>query len=469
MSTFTISQQPDSTNLFLYPVSSASEGQTRFGESTNWECVDETWDSPDLTTYVYNQSTTSTYDMYNLTDHTTETGVINYVQIVNRATTNRYDQNRLGNYRIMIDVDSSSTYIGDDKTLTQSYEDYSEMHTSQPSNSEAWTWAAIDLLQSGVSASSPQISGASLNMQYVCVSDVSLGLLSYPNWADNTYPHFSKIAPGETSNGVGYKKGYDATQSYNADSFNTAPADSAASITSDIIQHIIISALIVPSIPAGTIKMNYKPSITLGGSTDYESVVTVGDFDDKGTTVYSTDAITSQPSDSSGWTAAAINQLILGAAMQIDYTGADNKWFFIQQMYFTVYYTENFTPEIRTTQSYAKVNYIPSPTTVTLTMPESLQVSHSRQISRYTFPSGQYEVDDYGRSGKTLTLSSTETSTTTATMQDLKDMCHYGAAITVAGLPDSNLNRDYHIVDFGFQQQGGEVDIYKWNLTLEED
>ena len=151
------------------------------------------------------------------------------------------------------------------------------------------------------------------------------------------------------------------------------------------------------------------------------------------------------------------------------YEGSPNTGVALHDLNFTVYYTEDFTPQIRTTQSYARVNYIPSPTTVTLTMPDSLQVNHSRQVSRHTFNDGAYEVDDYGRGGKTLTISSVETSSTTETMQDLKDICHFGAAITVAGLPDTNLNTDYHIVDFGFQQQGGEVDIYRWNLTLEED
>lgn len=129
----------------------------------------------------------------------------------------------------------------------------------------------------------------------------------------------------------------------------------------------------------------------------------------------------------------------------------------------------NLDASFRTTQCYAKVNYTPAASTVTLTMPSSLQVGHSRQVSRHTFPSGNYQVDDYGRSGKTLTMSSVVTDSASDTMQSMKDICHNGAAVTIAGLPDSNLNTDYHVVDFNFSQEGGESGFYRWGLVLEED
>ena len=139
------------------------------------------------------------------------------------------------------------------------------------------------------------------------------------------------------------------------------------------------------------------------------------------------------------------------------------------QVYAEVEYTGlNQNPEIRTTQLYAVVNYTPSASTVTLSTPEHLSISHSRDIGRHTFPSGDYEVDDYGRGGKTLRIRGREVSSASAKMQSVKDMCHYGNAVTIAGLPDTNLNTDYMIRSFNFEQLPGEIDIYRWTLILEE-
>jgi len=96
-------------------------------------------------------------------------------------------------------------------------------------------------------------------------------------------------------------------------------------------------------------------------------------------------------------------------------------------------------------------------------------MSHGRKITRHTFPSGDYEVDDYGRANKTLTISGREVTNANNKMQDLKDICHYGAKVTIAGLPDTNLNTDYMVRDFNFTPPTGTVDQYNWSLTLEED
>lgn len=472
--TFTISQQPDSTDLYLYPTSDVSSGLSPYGETNNYECVDDTVLSPDTSTYVYTTSATTVYDMYRLTNHTTETGVINYVQILNRAMSYGNEQERLGNYYVAMDCSGVTDYSSN-KDITQSYADYSKLYTSQPSDASDWNWTAVDNIQSGVSCNSPQISGASVTMVYDAQGSDTNGLWQ---WRYDVYPRFHSV--GDATNytlvdytdppfspwyhsGVGIEDGLDAGESWHDDIYLTAPDASGVSITSDVIQKVILSAYIGYS--NGNYRMvNYKPSITLGGSTDYG---TTKDRDTLANGQWFTQEWTSQPSNSQPWTAEAVNQMRLGYAMQIGYNGT--QYIYVSALKATVYYTEDFTPEIRTTQSYARVNYVPTPTTVTLTMPESLQVSHSRQVNRHRFFTGNYEVDDYGRAGKTLSINGTEISSATANMQSLKDICHYGASVTISDLPDSNLNTDYHIVDFNFQQQGGEVDIYRWSLSLEED
>lgn len=473
--TFTISQQPDSTNLWIYPVSSGSvdsQDLTPFGETNNWECVDEVYSAPDITTYVYTTSAVSLYDMYNLTDHTTETGNINYVQLVNRAVSSGYEQHANGNYRVGLNV-SGVTYWSVNKDITQTYDDYSITYASQPSDASDWNWVAVDALQSGVSCNSPLISGASVSRTYVPHMDEPHATDSLYRWIytstfdgqDGT--HWDRVMDDVADTGAGVGSGGGGTAAtWHYDMYNTIPEASAASITSDIIQKVVVNSKVYRW-NFSEYDSHFKPSIQIGSTTTYYGTERDRDTGlDTGFNIFN-DEWTSQPSDLSPWTAVAINQLKVGAAMK--YEGSPDTGVACWDLSYTVYYTEDFTPEIRTTQSYVKINYIPTPATVTLNQPSSLQVSHSRNVGRTTFASGEYEVTDYGRSGKTLTLSGQETSTASATMQGLKDICHFGAKITVSGLDDTNLNTDYHIVNFSFSQEAGMVGRYMWTISLEED
>lgn len=93
---------------------------------------------------------------------------------------------------------------------------------------------------------------------------------------------------------------------------------------------------------------------------------------------------------------------------------------------------------------------------------------HSRRIKRFLFGSGDYEVSDFGRAGKTLVLRGIETTDATSKMQTIKTMAHYGKYITVTGLPDANLDGDYYITSFNWEKREGYTDRVDWSLTLEE-
>ena len=92
--TFTISQQPDSANLFLYPNGDDTTALSRNTGSNNYECVDDVWYSPDEdTTYVYTTNTTEVEDKYTLENHGSTTGDINYVRLFARARSVNSNQN----------------------------------------------------------------------------------------------------------------------------------------------------------------------------------------------------------------------------------------------------------------------------------------------------------------------------------------------------------------------------------------
>ena len=271
MSTFTISQQPESTDIFLYPISDASSGLSPYGETNNYECVDDDVLSPDSTTYVYTTSASTVYDMYGLTNHTTETGIINYVQINNRAMSYGLDQERLGNYYVLLGV-STATEMSTNMDVTQAYVDYGMTHTSQPSTAgTAWTWAAIDHLQSGVSCNSPQISGASVNRKYVPCSDMVAGegkeLYMWDNprtFSGQGGSHWARVMDENILRGNGVGSGGGGTESaWHDDIYNTKPADSAASITSNVIQKITVTSKVVRW-KESEYDSHYKCSIQIG-------------------------------------------------------------------------------------------------------------------------------------------------------------------------------------------------------------
>jgi len=209
-----------------------------------------------------------------------------------------------------------------------------------------------------------------------------------------------------------------------------------------------------------TKQSNFFFGIKLGSNASY--IDSFGMWSDIWTTYSET--FNSTPSSKS-WTKKAVNDLSFRVYLDPVSTGFQPE---CTQIYGVVNYDAIINPQIRTTQCYAVVNYTPATSTVTLSTPETLGVSHARNVQRIVFPDGDYRVGDYGRSGKTITLTGQETSTASAKMNSLKTMCHYGKYVTIDGLPDSNLNTDYMITGFSFNQEPGELNRYHWSLDLEE-
>lgn len=117
------------------------------GASTHWEDVDE--DPPDEhTTCVATSSVAYLRDLYNIANHSVGGGTINHITVYARCNGNAApDQESL---KIAIKSNVTVSESGE-KTVTTSYADYSNKWTTDPDTGLAWTWAAIDSLQVGVS------------------------------------------------------------------------------------------------------------------------------------------------------------------------------------------------------------------------------------------------------------------------------------------------------------------------------
>jgi hypothetical protein len=122
----------------------------------HWDKVDEEASDSDGT-YVSSNSTGWQEDLYNITNHSTQTaaGTINYVRVymVCRATTDNITQSSA---RIHIKTNGVEDN-GTEETLTSNYATYSYQWDNNPQTSSTWTWDEVDALQIGVGLRTPNV------------------------------------------------------------------------------------------------------------------------------------------------------------------------------------------------------------------------------------------------------------------------------------------------------------------------
>jgi hypothetical protein len=119
--------------------------------AANYMCVDEVTQNGD-TDYVYSTNqATYVNDTYNLTNHATETGNINYVKIYLCGRYNKSGAGGVANAMKPVIYTNSKYYDVDAAiALTNSYVTSSWTHTTNPVTSSTWTWSEIDNLEVGV-------------------------------------------------------------------------------------------------------------------------------------------------------------------------------------------------------------------------------------------------------------------------------------------------------------------------------
>ena len=85
------------------------------------------------------------YDLYALSNHTTETGEISYIKLYARCVSGSS-----GVAAIKIKT-GGTEYTGSSMNLSPVYTNYSYTWSTNPQTGAAWTWADIDDLQAGIS------------------------------------------------------------------------------------------------------------------------------------------------------------------------------------------------------------------------------------------------------------------------------------------------------------------------------
>ena len=111
--------------------------------SSEWQCVDETFANTSDNLYT---NAKNTYESFAFQD----TGFTN--EIVNSITLyfygQRYSSNRY-QFQPLIRI-SNANYLGSLKSLTPSYDSYSETYTINPATGLAWTIDEVNALESGM-------------------------------------------------------------------------------------------------------------------------------------------------------------------------------------------------------------------------------------------------------------------------------------------------------------------------------
>jgi len=464
MGTFTLIQPRASADLYLIPnANGCNIDFTPVGEAENWECVDDPRRVPDDDdTYNYSTCSDLNYDLYALPNHTTEIGTINYVQVYSRAKSHILAQHADGVYKIIAtDNACANVYKSDDIDLTTNYLTYNKTWTTNPRTDNAWLWTDIDNLQIGAECSSPSVTYPT---QYLTIRPTAEFVTEHTVSGPGGGPNLNDFIDEEAQDG------YNSTIH-----MNPAVGYPLNKSTFDFTNHvsetgiIINVAIFVCFNPTDAPEANYSRTEIRTHATDYQ-----GDMEyvagNEWTYISTNYAV--NPFTSTAWTWAEIDALI-GGVTSYGTAEYDNH---CTQIYIVVSYNAGETnPEIRTTQCFAKVNYVPSDAECILNKPKTISVDHSINVKTLNFWNGTREVYGLNRSGKSMVLTGSEYQSNTCNkacpcehIACIKDMGKNGSTITISGLR-SLFNGDYKIRSFGWNHIGEKPEHYDWILELEYD
>jgi len=467
MRTFTLSQQKDSIDVYLYPdgdLSGCTE-LTAYGTIPNYACVDEEkLETDDDDTYVFNNTPTVLYDLYTLPTQSLS-GVINYIQVFTRAKSNIITQHSDGIYKIICSPDSVCTHIyksNNINTLTGSYAYFNNVWTENPSTVTPWTWDDIDTLCIGEECSSPTVTTGYINAtfrpsgtgdvqeqavyassctaHYLCVDEADADFLTTAVFASSNFPYT-----------------LDATDLYHIPNHTTE---------SGTINSVKIFAYVMADTDHIS---NWARNVIKTGGTEFEGntmYLTVNEWE-----LIST-KYTKNPDTGVKWTWADIDALQIG-----DRLHAANGTIFCTQVYAVITYTPTYNPEIRTTQCYVKINYELPIIECTLNKPKVISYDHDRNIKMLNFWDGGREVYDLSRNSKTVVMTGEEFFEPSVCsigcpcerIQCVRDMGLDGSTITISGFTGIRTitNGTYKIRSFGWKKISNTPIRFSWILEFE--
>jgi len=464
--TFTIGFNQTPQYAFFYPSGNQFKQLAAYGDTDNYLCVDDVKGVPDTSSFVSTASISISSDIYTLPNRSDEIGSIQWVEVNTRAKAES-SPSPTYIYKILCSV-SGSTYASDSQAILNNWNNYSIVSSSSPTDGSDWDWSDIDNLEIGVECSSPSnVAGAEKtqtlypNESIVTYSDfvdacVKIGT-PCPTCGDGSeWHHYLNETPYDVENRVETEPLYcgaslvTATiefQDHTVDdtSFNitkVAVYYVSASYTDSAAHHIYVS-------------MNNDPTQT---QWHHEYCHTSWTLQSK--------EFTSQPSGSA-WTWTAVNQIELGFRLEATQTYGSG----FANAYIVVYYTgeDMDSPNIHTTQCYARVKYTPTNVNYYLNKPINIRKEIGRDTGAIEFWSEDREVFDINLANSTLIMEGFETGATgESRIDNIQDIMEYESSVSVSGLDEDRYDGSYFVQDFSFGMDASAPTIYRWNMVLEK-
>lgn len=427
---------------------------TPFGEANNWECINDPILIPNEDTdYVHSSAIDLNYDLYLLPNHTTETGVINYVNIYARAKSDTIAQHQDGVYKIILtDNACGNIYKSSDIDLITGYATYNNIWLENPRTTAAWTWDDIDNLQIGVECSSPTLTGEAkiLTLRPNAAGDSSQ--FNRNNCTAN-WRCVDEIIPDNNTTFLNPN----VFSAWRKDLFN---------ITNHTVENGVISKIAIFAYLAWENLIGDEPEAKIGlktgGAEDWRNTFKISDLNYQ----YYSEEWLLNPTTGLAWTWADIDALQIGLQ---GYRQAGSADLHNTQMYVIVYYNENVNPEIRTTQCYAEINY-DAEIDCLLNNPEKTSQNQSQAIKMLNFWDGSREVYGISRGNKTSVIQGKEWDTSgiiaCERMKCIEGMGKNGSPLTVSGI-NWLFDREYRIASFGWKKISDKPKLFEWILELE--
>jgi len=150
--------------LILRPNAAGDLTQWDLGAgASNYEAVDETTHD-DLTSYVEQTAESPEDDLYNIgTDSLLTGATINSITVYGWARSLKSGSGNcsVASLYFLAKPSGGSSDVGDSKTLTTSWAEYTQLWTNNPDDSQAWEKADIDALQVGIRSERADGTGSS--------------------------------------------------------------------------------------------------------------------------------------------------------------------------------------------------------------------------------------------------------------------------------------------------------------------
>ncbi len=462
------------------------------GAANNWQAVDEADPHDGDTTYVWTDTTGhSDWDMYDVPDHTTETGTIQQVTVyaVARKTVGG------DTVKFRCGINASGGECRWIENLTTSYVTYSHTFKTYPTSGEAWTWDDVDNMQPTIEGY--VVTGAGQIRVTQCyavvfyekdwtwddVDRMRIGTVSRNDAGSNILlTTFRPNAAGthtEFATAFGCNADWECVDEEVADGFTTSVVCAADDGTWDIDTYNIPNH----TIETGTITnvaVFYTCRVFADiGIAQAKPVVRTGGRDFFGNenrlttdwTQYSWDwAI--NPDTLVAWTWADIDALEIGLSMTSTWGG---NFTYCTQVYMVVTYDEVISQDTRTTQNYAEVIHYPVRSCELIT-PSQIVFDHSQQVKMWNHWSGNRTVFSLKRNNKTVTLTGLlhrEYGTVYDPQDELDTllaMAKNGSTVTFTMSTCVPFNdHDFKIRSVGYKTISRNPDVYEYMIELEDE